>query len=447
MMLSNLLMQNKLRFATCITIFAVMAACGVTAAIYTFVIPRDILNELMITIPVATIVSFPIAWYIGSISIQLKRVNSELLQAQIAAESAERVKGEFLANMSHEIRTPMNGVMGMVELLAKTNLDQQQRTFTDVILKSGNALVTIINDILDYSKTDSGQLALDLAPFRLDQAVEEIVTLFSTRILEKDLEIMVRINPSLPRNVIGDVGRLRQIIGNLVSNAIKFTESGHVLLEVAGEVNNKDATANLTFRVQDTGIGIPSEQINSIFDKFSQIDMSATRKHEGTGLGLAISASLVKLMGGNMEVESEIGVGSTFWFTVTLPLAENAPPRQLAPADVSGARILVIDENSISRAILMEQINAWQFDAACATSGEEALALMSVAAAHGIQIDLIIFDYHIRDLSGVQILAALKADPATANIPLLMMSSIDQIADSRIYSSLGIAAQLTKPVS
>jgi signal transduction histidine kinase len=255
----------------------------------------------------------------------------------------------------------------MAELLARSELDSRQKTFTDIIVKSGNALLTIINDILDFSKIDAGQLVLDPAPFDLAEAIEDVATLVTARAKEKNLELIVRVAPGLPQHFIGDVGRIRQIITNLLGNAVKFTDAGHVLADVSGE-DDSDGTL-LRISVSDTGIGIPQEKIAQIFDKFSQVDASSTRRHEGTGLGLAITSRLVALMGGEIGVDSREGNGSTFWFTLRLPRAATAQKERIVPLDVTGARILVVDDNAVNRAILIEQMAGWGFDACAADSG------------------------------------------------------------------------------
>ena len=308
----------------------------------------------------------------STIDVTDQKEREKLLQeAQRRAVLADRAKSEFLANMSHEIRTPMNGVLGMAELLAKSDLDPKQKTFTDIIVKSGNALLTIINDILDFSKIDAGQLVLDPAPFKLAEAIEDVATLISTRAKEKDLELIVRIEPGLGDIYIGDVGRVRQIITNLIGNAVKFTDSGHVLVDVSGVPAGGDT--RLRISVTDTGIGIPADKLGAVFEKFSQVDASSTRRHEGTGLGLAITSRLVALMGGEIGVDSTEGKGSTFWFTVTLPNAGHSGRRRVTPFDVTGARILVVDDNPVNRAILTEQMASWTFDACAAESGVEGL--------------------------------------------------------------------------
>ncbi len=265
---------------------------------------------------IALLIFVPMDIYLQKLVGNLQREQRRTALAMQRAENSDRAKSEFLANMSHEIRTPMNGVMGMAELLAKTELNARQRTFTDIIVKSGAALLTIINDILDFSKIDAGQMELDPAPFKLAEAIEDVATLVSSNVAEKDIELIVRVDPEMPERVIGDSGRFRQIIMNLIGNAVKFTDNGHVYVNAAMLVPSADNTSEemVTIRIdiEDTGVGIPEDKVDSIFDKFSQVDGSATRKHEGTGLGLAISSSLVKLMGGTISVKSTPNVGSVF---------------------------------------------------------------------------------------------------------------------------------------
>ncbi|MFH1793032.1 MAG: response regulator [Pseudomonadota bacterium] len=374
---------------------------------------------------------------------ELKQRERELEEAQRRAVLADRAKSEFLANMSHEIRTPMNGVLGMAELLTKSNLDAKQRTFTDIIVKSGNALLTIINDILDFSKIDAGQLVLDPAPFNLAEAIEDVATLVSTRAKEKDLELIVRVQPDLPALFVGDVGRVRQIITNLVGNAVKFTDSGHVLVNVAGET--RGGSSRLTIAVTDTGIGIPADKLQLVFEKFSQVDGSSTRRHEGTGLGLAITSRLVDMMHGRIDVESAEGKGSTFSVSLELPVAADQKPRRHAPLDVTGARILVIDDNPVNRAILMEQMNSWAFDACAADGGVEGLLVLETASRLGLKVDCVILDYQMPGMTGADVARIIRANPALGDTPLILLTSVDQSLSNKSYRDLDINAHLIKP--
>lgn len=392
---------------------------------------------------VALRVFLPMMGNIENAQQELHAANASLTEEKIRAESADRAKSEFLANMSHEIRTPMNGVMGMAELLARTDLDQRQAMFVDVIVKSGNALLTIINDILDFSKINAGQLELQPAPFRLGEAIEDVATLVSARVAEKDLELIVRVDPDLPLSFVGDVGRFRQIATNLVGNAIKFTEKGHVLVDVSGKVDGDHAT--VTVRVEDTGIGIPQEKLATVFEKFAQVDSSSTRRHEGTGLGLAIASRLVELMKGRMGVESEVGKGSVFWFTLPLAIDHADARKRPVPIDVSGARVLAVDDNPINRSILLEQLRSWGFDCAAAESGEVALAFLQRAAELNAAVDCIILDYQMPGMNGADVARRVRNDPATSGIPVVLLTSVDQAEIGRLAAECGIAAQLNKP--
>ncbi len=386
----------------------------------------------------------PMAKNIEDAHRNLSDAKESVEQARVKAESADRAKSEFLANMSHEIRTPMNGVLGMAELLARTDLDQRQSMFVDVIVKSGNALLTIINDILDFSKIDAGQLVLDPAPFRIGEAVEDVATLVSTKVAEKDLELIVRVDPDLPLSVVGDVGRFRQVTTNLVGNAVKFTERGHVLVDIS-RVPRGDGMVEVKVTVEDTGIGIPQDKLATVFEKFAQVDASSTRRHEGTGLGLAIASRLVELMGGGIGASSEYGKGSTFWFTAVFPVDESAEKPKPLPLDVTGARVLAIDDNPINRQIITEQLKSWGFDCAAAESGRMGLAFLERAAELGAAIDCVILDFQMPDMNGGEVARAIRAAPATRDTPIVLLSSVDQINVTRMVAECGITAQLNKP--
>ncbi|WP_028747016.1 response regulator [Rhizobium mesoamericanum] len=355
------------------------------------------------------------------------------------AEAADRVKSEFLANMSHEIRTPMNGVLGMAELLAKTDLDTRQKTFIDIIVKSGNALVTIINDILDFSKIDAGQMTLRPTTFNLVEAIEDVATLLSSTASEKNIELLVRTAPDLPSAVIGDAGRFRQIITNLVGNAVKFTERGHVLVDVGFAPGAQDEIM-ASIRVEDTGIGIPDDKLESIFDKFSQIDSSSTRRHEGTGLGLAITAGLVDLFGGYLEVDSRPGEGSVF--TVNLPFvvaAAQLAPKPL-PVNVKGAHVLVVDDNAVNRRILTEQLALWGFDGAAAEDGPTAIAVLEAAHEFGLAVDAVVLG-----MNGAEIAWKLRADSRFERLAIIFLTSMDLSGTEKEFAALNGQAYLMKP--
>jgi CheY-like chemotaxis protein/nitrogen-specific signal transduction histidine kinase len=387
---------------------------------------------------------------IAQLERELETLQAALARARQVAETAGRTRTEFLSNVSHEIRTPLNGVIGMVQLLQYTDLDRRQREYTEVIRSSADALLAVLNDLLDYSKIEAGRLELERIELDLGAHVEEVATTLAAQAAAKELELVVDLEPDLPKRVMGDPGRLRQALSNLVSNAIKFTVKGEVVVSVcraSGNVGGASDADLVRFEVLDTGIGLSPEALSRLFQPFTQADASTARQYGGTGLGLSIVKRLAELMGGEVGAESEPGRGSTFWFSARLPaVAHSAVEAPTAVAPAEGRRVLVVDDNETNRRVIGEILRAANYEVETAASAIEAWSVLERAVDAGLDFQVVLTDHRMPGIDGLELARRIRATPAIAELRLVLYSSIDDRSSRQELRELGFAGHLSKPM-
>ena len=394
---------------------------------------REIADEAAIVAPLA------------GAALERARLFGELAQARDTALAAARLKSEFLANMSHEIRTPMNGIIGMAGLLAGTPLSDDQRDLVDTVRASAEALLTVINDILDLSKIEAGKMILEEIDFDLRAVMEEVAELLAPRAVEKRLELACAMPPRFPHLLKGDPTRLRQVLTNLLGNAVKFTEAGEVALEAA-VLEETFGRARIRLSVRDTGVGIPRDRQASVFESFTQADGSTTRRYGGSGLGLSICRQLVDLMGGRIGLESDPGKGSVFWIELSLAKQVHDDVASPSPPGLDGARVLVVDDHPTNRRILTEQLRAWGCAPETVTGGAEALGRLAAAARGEAPVDIVLMDMQMPDMDGEETVRVMRTDPRLAVVPVILLSSMGAVGNAEEIRAKGFAAALIKPV-